>query len=139
LVTRNREQRASSINFLKENGDMKNFIFILLIATLFCTVLPANSGELDKPYSPTRKEWLEISIYKTIKGRTDPWKQRISSLVWVIEADNTIYITLTSANGQDEIEKKTQNEYVDTIKKDIETLIKEYEWASKLKVYVQYV
>lgn len=118
---------------------MKNFIFILLIATLFCTVLPANSGELDKPYSPTRKEWLEISIYKTIKVRTDPWKQRISSLVWVIEADNTIYITLTSANGQDEIEKKTQNEYVDTIKKDIETLIKEYEWASKLKVYVQYV
>ena len=40
---------------------------------------------------------------------------------------------------QDEIKKKTQDEYVDIIKKDIESLIKEYDWASKLKVNVQFI
>lgn len=118
---------------------MNKVIFILLITTIFFTSLPVYSGELDKPYSPTKKEWLEISIFKAIKVRTDPWKQRISSIIWVKEVENTIFITLTSANGQDEIKKKSQDEYVDIIKKDIESLIKEYDWASKLKVHVQFM
>lgn len=118
---------------------MRKIIFILMFTTIFFTSLPVYSGELDKPYSPTRKEWLEISIFKAIKVRTDPWKQRISSIVWVKEAENTIFITLTTANGQDEIKKKAQNEYVDIIKKDIESLIKEYDWACKLKVHVQFI
>ena len=118
---------------------MNKVIFVLLITTIFFTSLPVYSGELDKLYSPTKKEWLEISIFKSIKVRTDPWKQRISSIVWVKEAENTIFITLTSANGQDEIKKKSQDEYVGIIKKDIESLIKEYDWASKLKVRVQFM
>jgi hypothetical protein len=91
---------------------MKNLLLIFVITTIFCTALPAHSGDLDKPYTPTRKEWLEMTVFKTIKVRTDPWKQRISSIVWVKEEENTIYITLTSANGQDEIEKRAQNEYI---------------------------
>lgn len=117
---------------------MKKFMLTLLIGTIFFMTTPVYSGELDKAYSPTRKEWLEMTIFKTIKVRTDPWKQRISSIVWVKEEENAIYITLTSANGQDEIEKKAQNDYIETIKKDIETVIKEYDWARKLKVHVLY-
>lgn len=118
---------------------MKNLILILMSLAIFLTSLPVYSGELDKPYSPTKKEWLEMSIFKAIKVRTDPWKQRISSIIWVKESENTIFITLTSANGQDEIKKKSQDGYVGTIKKDIESLIKKYNWASKLKVHVQFM
>lgn len=105
---------------------------------MFFTLLPVYSGELDMSYSPTRKEWLEISIFKLIKDRTDSWKQRVSSMVWVRKEENTIFITITSANGQEEIEKRAQNEYVDIIKKAVESFIEEYNWAKKLKVHVQF-
>jgi hypothetical protein len=118
---------------------MQKAKFVLLIMIIFFASLPVYAGELDKPYSPTRKEWLEISISKVIKERTDPWKQRISSLVWVKEEESTIFITLTSANGQEEIKIKVQNEYGDIIKKDIESFIKKYDWATKLKVHVQFM
>lgn len=100
--------------------------------------LSAYSGELDKSYSPTRKEWLEMSIFKTIKDRTDSWKQRISSVVWLKEEENTIFITLTSANQQEEMKAKAQKEYVEIIQNDVESFIKKYDWAKKLKVHVQF-
>jgi hypothetical protein len=118
---------------------MKKFIFILLIWVIFVASLPVYSGELDKPYSPTRKEWLEVSIFKLIKDRTDAWKQRVSSVVWVKEKENTIFITITSANDQEEIKTYAQKEYVDVIKKDVENFIKKYDWSKKLKVHVQFV
>jgi len=115
-----------------------NITFLLLIVIMFFTSLPVYSGELDMSYSPTRKEWLKISISKVIKDRTDAWKQRISSMVWVKEEENTIFITITPANGQEEINTRAQNEYVDIIKKDIESFIQRYDWAKKLKVHVQF-
>jgi hypothetical protein len=118
---------------------MKKFIFILLIWAIFVASLPVYSGELDKAYSPTRKEWLEISISKLIKDRTDAWKQRVSSMIWVKEQENTIFITITSANGQEELKPNAQNEYVDVIKKDVESFIKEYGWAKGLKVHVRFI
>jgi hypothetical protein len=117
---------------------MKKFIFILLIWIIFVASLPVYSGELDKPYSPTRKEWLEISISKLIKDRTDAWKQRVSSMIWIKEEENTIFITITSENGQEEIKTRAQKEYIDIIKKDVETFIKKYDWSKKLKVHVQF-
>lgn len=118
---------------------MKNLKFILLIAIIFGTWLPVYSGELDMPYSPTKKEWLEISISKVIKDRTDAWKQRVSSIVWAKEEEKTIFITLTSANGQEELKLEAQNTYIDIIKKDVENFIKKYDWAKILKVYVQFM
>jgi hypothetical protein len=117
---------------------MKKLKFPLLILIILFISLPSYSGELDKPYSPTRKEWLEISIFKAIKDRTDPWKQHISSVVWLKEEENTIFITLTSANQQEEMKAKAQKEYVEIIQNDVESFIKKYDWAKKLKVHVQF-
>jgi len=96
------------------------------------------ADNFDKPYSPTRKDWLEISIFKLIKIRTDPWRQRIGFLVWVMEKENTVFITLTSANGEEPLTKEKENTYVETVKKDVESFLKEYEWSKNLKVFVQF-
>jgi len=130
-----------TVNALRNNyvrGKMKNIKFITL-AILILTSLPAYSGELDKAYSPTRKEWLELSLTKTIKDRTDVWKQRIGSVIWVKEEENTIFITLSSANGQEELKVEAQKNYLDTIKKDVENFKNKYSWAKKLKVRVQFI
>jgi hypothetical protein len=117
---------------------MKKIIFLSLIVIIFFNPLHVYSGELDMSYSPTRKEWLEISIFKLIKDRTDAWKQRIGSAVWVREEENTIFITITSANDQEEMKKTAQNEYIDMIKKDVESFIQKYDWSKKMKVHVQF-
>lgn len=93
---------------------------------------------LNEPYTPTRKEWLEISIFNAIKDRTDPWKQGIGFIVWVVEKENTVFVTLTQANGQDEMKEESEKNYVDTIKKDIEQVLQRYEWSKDLKIFVQF-
>ncbi len=116
----------------------KVFIYIICIA-LFLITIPAHSGDLDKEYSPTRKEWLEMNIFKMIKIRTDVWKQKIGFLIGVNEKDNTVYITLSSANDQTPLKEESKQEYVKTIKKDIELLLQDYEWSKYLKVFVQFI
>jgi hypothetical protein len=107
-------------------------LFILLVA-------PVIAGELDKSYNPSKKEWLEISIFKLIKDRTDVWKQRIGCNTWVKEEEGTIFITISSANGEESLSEETISRYVKTIKSDVEELIKKYEWSKRLKVFVQYI
>ncbi|MHB8109747.1 MAG: hypothetical protein ACYDHW_06915 [Syntrophorhabdaceae bacterium] len=115
-------------------------IGIILLSMIICfTSLPVFSGELDMPYCPSRKEWLRISIFYLIKDHTDSWKQRIGSMIWVRENEKTIFITLTSANGQKEISREAQNEYCNVIKRVVESLIEEYDWARSLKVHVQFM
>ena len=118
---------------------MKWSKFIIFLIFLFLLPVQSYSGELDKPYSPTRKEWLQSSIFQHIKTRTDPWKQRISSIVWIKEKENTVFITLTSANGQEPLPKESTQNYVEIIKKDVETLLKEHDWSKELQVFVQFI
>ena len=118
---------------------MKKFLFILFIAMYFFLSFPLYAGELDKSYSPTRKEWLEMSIFQIIKIRTDVWERRISSLIWAKEEENTIFITMTAANGEGEISRDARKEYIRIIKNDVEGFIKKYDWAKSLKVYVQFI
>jgi hypothetical protein len=112
---------------------------IIIYVIIFWSIsITASAGELDKPYSPTRKEWLEISIFKLIKVKTDAWKQRIGFLVWVKEEENTVYITLTSANGEEPLSPDSENTYVKTIKGDVQSFLQQYGWAKNLKVFVGY-
>jgi hypothetical protein len=113
----------------------------VIAAAIFFILLFSMStfaGNLDKPYSSTRKEWLEISIFKVIKDRTDPWRERIGFLVWVREEENTVFITLTSANGQEPLTKETENKYLNIVKGDVEEFIRNYSWSKSLKVFVQF-
>ena len=113
-------------------------VVLITISFVLIFSLSTYAGNLDKPYSPTRKEWLEISVFQLIKIRTDPWKQRIGFLVWVVEKENTVFLTLTSANGEEPLTKEKENTYVETVKKDVESFLKEYEWSKNLKVFVQF-
>jgi len=110
----------------------------ILVAIFIIFSASSHAGDLDKPYSPTRKEWLEMSIFKLIKIRTDPWQQRIGFLVWVVEKENTAFITLTSANGQGDLTKEQQDTYVKNVRGDIESFLEEYKWSINLKVFVQF-
>src|SRR4030042_2501073 len=94
------------------------------------------AGDLDKPYSPTRKEWLEISIFKVIKDRTDSWRTRIGFIVWVVEKENTAFVTLTSANWEEPLPKAAEDQYVQIVKSDIEAFLKNYDWSKGLRVFV---
>ncbi len=98
------------------------------------------SGVLDKPYTPTRQEWLELSITKIIKDRTDVWERRISSMVWAREDDEgkAIYITISSSNGQDEPSSRVKQDYIDIVEGDVEGFIKRYQWAKDFEVSVQF-
>lgn len=107
------------------------------LLTLLLSVTAFAEG-LNESYTPSRKEWLEITIFKAIKDKTDPWKQRIGFMVWVGEKENTVFVTVTQSNGQDEMTEKSEKNYVDTIKKEIEQVIQRYEWSKGLKILVQF-
>lgn len=121
---------------------MKKMILTTLIALMISTCVPvsyAAENLLDKPYSPTRQEWLQSSIFQSIKIGTDAWRQRISSIIWVVEKENTVYITLTSANGQDILDTEAKQNYILSVKNIVESVLSKYEWSKNLKVSVQFV
>ena len=114
---------------------LKIFAVVSLVLVLSFSAIAEG---LNESYSPTRKEWLEISIFKVIKDRTDPWKQRIGFMVLVVEKQNTVFVTLTQSNGQEEINEESKKVYIETIKSDIEQVLKRYEWSKNLKIFVQF-
>lgn len=114
-------------------------VVLIAISFIFLFSLATYADDLDKPYSPTRKEWLEISMFKLIKIRTDSWQQRIGFLVWVVEKENTVFITLTSASRQMPLEKEQEKYFVEIVKSDIEYFLKKYEWSKNLKVHIQFI
>jgi hypothetical protein len=120
--------------------NMRNIVLTVLITVFLSIPLTVYSGVLDKPYTPTRQEWLELSITKIIKDRTDVWKLRISSMVWAREDDEgkAIYITISSSNGQDEPSSRVKQDYIDIVEGDVEGFIKRYQWAKDFEVSVQF-
>ena len=109
-------------------------VFILLL-----TSVASYSEDLNKPYNPTRKEWLEISIFRAIKTQTDPWKRRIGFITWVKEEENTGYITLTQANGQDPIDQGIVNRYLESVTHTIEGILEKYDWSKDIKIHLQFI
>ncbi len=120
---------------------MKNIILALLVVALLFVPLAVYSGELDKPYTPTRKEWLELSIFKSIKVSTDAWRLRIKSSISAREEDGevTINITMTASNGQDEPRPEVKQDYIDFIEQVVEGFLERYQWAKDFKVFVQFI
>ncbi|WP_316348094.1 hypothetical protein [Desulfuromonas acetoxidans] len=109
------------------------------ICIFLATSVVSYSEDLSKPYNPTRKEWLDFSIFKAIKTQTDPWKKRISFISWVKEQEGTIYVTLTQANGQGAIDQDTADRYLELVKKNIENILQKYDWSKDMKVHIQFI
>ena len=88
---------------------------------------------------PTKEEWLEVFITHRIKAGTDVWPQRIAVWVAIVPEHQVIAITLTSANGQEEITQSAENSYLSHVEYTVKVILKEYGWAQKYKLVVQYV
>lgn len=113
------------------------FLFIIM-ATVWCANL-LYAGELDESYNPTRKEWLELSLFKIVKDRTDSWNLRINSAVLLKEDEGEIYVTLTTASGGGVPDRKTMVRYIEIVNKDIQEFIKTYSWSKALKISIHFV
>jgi len=88
---------------------------------------------------PTREEWLEVYITHRIKQWTDPWEQRTAVTVWIRPEEQTIAITMTSANGQEKLTQSQQNAYILDVEKIVKTVLEKYDWAQKYKLIVQFL
>jgi hypothetical protein len=116
------------------------FVVGLVVGVSFAATTDHSSNKVDLsgPYTPSRQEWLELSVFKEIKGRTDTWEQRIGFAVAIVEKENTVFVTLTPANGEGEISPAAATAYVETVKDALASLLGRYEWARGLKVHVQF-
>lgn len=111
-------------------------IFMVVALSLFiygCT----NNPSVDE--HPTKKEWLEVYITHKIKQFTDLYAQRIAVQVAIVSKAKEIVITLTSANGQEEISQSAKNNYVHDVERTVKSILKEYDWAKSYKLTVQYI
>jgi len=109
----------------------------ILLVIISGLATPLISGELDKPYNPSRREWLELTLFKLIKDKTDLWNTRVGFTLWVIEKDGEILITISEANGQEPFNDSARANYVKDIKSAVESFIQKFEWAKNLDVIVQ--
>ena len=91
-------------------GIVLSFFFICLLST------HVYAGDLDKPYSPTRAEWLHLSIFKLIKLQTDAWEQQIAFEITISEEYNTVDIALSSSIGQGGLSQVAETWHVKTVK-----------------------
>ena len=112
---------------------MKYSLILLLVFILPTT---SYSADLNKPYTPTRKEWLWNEIFHTIKYSTDMWQHRIGFLIFIKE--NTVTVGLTSVNGQEPLTKDQKQKYVDRVKGSVESILETYKWSKDLERVVHF-
>lgn len=110
------------------------FILIMCLLMLSTELI---ASDLDKPYTPTRGEWLRMSIDKQIKDCTGGWKLHIWS--YVIIKDKTITVALNEVNGETPPSKQVKDGYVKYVTRSIEYLLKRYPWVSTYKLSVLFL
>ena len=109
-----------------KNFAVSLFALAILIGLLGFFIL---NNKIVNNEHPTKEEWLEIAITHRIEDWTDPWQQRIAIGVTIFPEDKEIVVTLTSANGQEEISQSSKNGYVRDIENIVKTILEEYNWA----------
>jgi hypothetical protein len=97
----------------------------------------ANATNWEEPYTPTRKEWIELSLIRKITNVTELWNKRVAVNVVLFTKENTLAIVLASPNGQQGITPTICNRYSDIVRIIAETHIKENEWASGIKIDIR--
>jgi hypothetical protein len=98
-----------------------------------------NAVDWNKQHTPTRKEWLELSLFKKIIEVTDLWEKRIGVEVVVFPKEETIAIVLTASNGQEKLSPTVCVNYKDIIRMIVDGHIKQYDWAKGTKIEINCV
>jgi hypothetical protein len=108
-------------------------IFVLFIANLA-------AQNLDLPYQPTRRQWLELETYMAIRETTDVWRNQIAIVLRLVDADDSTMmdIVLTSPNGQPGLSRDIQDDYIRTVTSITQAVLNRYEWAMDIEIRVRY-
>lgn len=116
---------------------MRLFNLIVVVTALLLASSATSAVDWSTQYSPTRKEWLELSLFKRITEVTDLWEKRIGVGVVVFPKEETIAIVLTASNGQENFSPTVCTNYTDIIRKIADDHIKQYGWAKVAKVEIR--
>lgn len=95
--------------------------------------------DLDAPYTPSRAERLQVELARAVDLWIKAWNRRVVASVVVVSADRAVIVTLTQANGQVEPESNLRARYIAEVQTVAQTVLSRYEWASGLKLTVQFV
>ena len=114
----------------------------LLTSLIVCILLPAGqalSADLDAPYTPTRAEWLRVSLAETIKISTDSWALRVRVMVTIVNKNQQVLITLKPADGEKKPTKEQRDAAVASVTEIVKRTLGSYAWSKDLEVRVSFV
>ncbi len=110
---------------------------LAVLATTLATVSDSASAvDWQAHHTPSRKEWIEVSLAKEVSKVTGLWEKRVTVNVMVIEKTETIVIVLGFANGQIEVSPAVCADYIATTRRIAEQYVQQYPWAKQAKIDV---
>lgn len=116
---------------------MRRFNLTIMFAALVLAISAASAADWSAQYSPTRKEWLELSLSKRIADATNLWERRVSVVVVVFPKEESIAIVLATSNGQENLSSTVCTNYTSIIGKIADDHIKQYGWAKGAKIEIR--
>jgi len=115
---------------------MKKIIMLLISCVLLTGDLYA--GDLDKPYTPTRREWLVESISSELNYRTGFWAKRYAFTILIHDDEDLVSIGFTVANSEESLNNEQQAYLIQLVKGIVRGVLDQYEWAKEMKVFVTF-
>lgn len=118
------------------------FLLFVLVNFGYAAEAPKNAvpaavqtNELDKPYAPTRKDWLELSVPLFLQAEVSAWSQKPDYSVVINDAAHTIEVSLRCSKPTVGCRFYMQ-ESSEALKAHLEGYLRRYDWAKNLKVAV---
>ncbi len=115
---------------------MRRFNLILMFTALVLAINTESAADWNAQYTPTRKEWLELSLSRRIADVTNLWERRVNVGVVVFSKEESIAIVLATPNGEVNLSSTVCANYVSIVRKIANDHIKEYGWAKGAKVEI---
>jgi hypothetical protein len=111
-------------------------LFLALNVSL--AAFPALAADLSAPYSPSRAEWLQVTLYDRITQTTDLWQRRVGVAVVVFPQEQQVSVVISNADGQPAPTEQERAFHVRHVEKLVKGLLSDHEWAKDLKVAVNF-
>ncbi|HAN20129.1 MAG TPA: hypothetical protein DCP51_00375 [Clostridiales bacterium] len=112
----------------------------ILIVIIFVLIGQISYAEdLNKPYIPTRAEWLEYCIHKDIVKTTQVWELRYCDIIKIDEKNNDVIVGISLPNKAETLNKEQQEWTIKIIKNIVKSTLDQFDWAINLKVHVHFI
>jgi hypothetical protein len=94
---------------------------------------------LDSPYTPSKSEWLRLSLLVALYERASVWRRRVGFLVAVNGKEKTVIVTVGLANGEPEPAQTAVANYEADVKAICASVLERHDWARGLTLSVKFV